>query len=79
MDYNLLMSVTLEHAMTAAANLTKEDQEKVAQVAIDEAKRLSILEGLADVEAGRVVPHNEVKAWLESWGTDHELPPPSCR
>ncbi|MBF0394388.1 MAG: CopG family transcriptional regulator [Alphaproteobacteria bacterium] len=45
---------------------------------MNEAKRLAILEGLADADAGRTVPHAEVKAWLESWGTDHELPPPRC-
>jgi predicted transcriptional regulator len=22
------------------------------------------------------VPHAEVVSWMESWGTDHELPPP---
>lgn len=35
-----------------------------------------IKRGLADVEAGRVVPHAAVKAWIDSWGTDHELPMP---
>ena len=32
-----------------------------------------------EVEAGRFVPHEEVARWLLSWGTDHELPPPSCK
>lgn len=27
---------------------------------------------------GRFVSHEEMTRWLESWGTDHELPPPSC-
>ena len=35
-------------------------------------------EGEADAKAGRVVPHEAVKAWLKSWGTDDELPPPKC-
>jgi predicted transcriptional regulator len=30
----------------------------------------------ADLAAGRVVPHAEVAKWLESWGTEHELPCP---
>jgi predicted transcriptional regulator len=38
-----------------------------------------IKEGLADIEAGRTVPHEEVVAWLESLGTDHELPMPQSR
>ena len=33
-------------------------------------------EGLDDIEAGRVVDSAAVMAWLESWGTDHELEPP---
>ena len=37
-----------------------------------------IREGLADAEAGRVVAHEEVARWLESWGTEDELPPPKC-
>ena len=36
------------------------------------------LEGLADVKAGKVVSHQEVKSWIQSLGTDHELPPPIC-
>lgn len=32
--------------------------------------------GMADAEAGNVVAHEEVVAWLKSWGTPDELPPP---
>ncbi|HTO85002.1 MAG TPA: ribbon-helix-helix protein, CopG family [Methylomirabilota bacterium] len=32
---------------------------------------------LAEVRAGAEgVPHDRIVAWLESWGTDDELPPP---
>lgn len=37
-----------------------------------------IREGLADAEAGRVVSHEEVARWLESWDTKNELPPLKC-
>jgi predicted transcriptional regulator len=30
------------------------------------------------VESGHYVKHEDMKAWLLSWGTDHELPPPRC-
>jgi predicted transcriptional regulator len=30
------------------------------------------------VKAGHYVKHEEMKAWLLSWGTDRELPPPKC-
>ena len=34
-------------------------------------------EGLADIAAGRVIPHAEVSAWLEAWGTPDEKPMPA--
>ena len=38
----------------------------------------SLDEGLADIAAGRTVPAEKVRLWIESLGTDHELPPPEC-
>ncbi|HEX9733069.1 MAG TPA: CopG family ribbon-helix-helix protein [Thermoanaerobaculia bacterium] len=38
----------------------------------------AIREGIADADAGRLVDHDKVSIWLESWGTENELPPPSC-
>ena len=32
--------------------------------------------GLRDLEEGRTIPHEKVKAWVESWGTDKELERP---
>ena len=45
----------------------------------DEAEVLAhIRAGLADFDAGRSVSHERVMEWLDSWGTDHELPVPEC-
>ncbi|MBK5914979.1 CopG family ribbon-helix-helix protein [Rhodocyclus purpureus] len=33
-------------------------------------------EGLADVDAGRVIDHQAVQAWADSLGTDKPLPVP---
>jgi len=33
----------------------------------------------ADIAAGRTVSEAEVDAWIDSLGTDHELPPPYPR
>lgn len=33
-------------------------------------------EAMADIEAGRVIPNDEVCAWLETWGTPDEKPAP---
>jgi predicted transcriptional regulator len=30
------------------------------------------------VKSGHYVRHGDMKAWLLSWGTDQELPPPKC-
>jgi len=30
------------------------------------------------VKSGHYVKHEDMKAWLLSWGTDRELPPPRC-
>lgn len=30
------------------------------------------------VKSGHYVKQEDMKAWLLSWGTDHELPPPKC-
>jgi predicted transcriptional regulator len=30
------------------------------------------------VKSGHYIKHADMKAWLLSWGTDHEMPPPKC-
>jgi predicted transcriptional regulator len=30
------------------------------------------------VKSGHYIPHEDMKAWLLSWGTKQELPPPKC-
>lgn len=73
------MTKLLDHAVTAARALTEEDQNALARVVLDEAKRLAIMEGVADADAGKFIPHEDMKAWAESLGTDNELPLPQCR
>ncbi len=33
-------------------------------------------EGIADADAGRLVPHEDVAAWLDTWGTPQSKPAP---
>ncbi len=40
--------------------------------------RAAMLRGLEDSKAGRMIPIEKVIAWVDSWGTDHELPMPEC-
>ncbi len=44
----------------------------------DNAEEQALLEAEADIVAGRTVPWEDVKRWLESWGAPDELPPPEC-
>ena len=45
----------------------------------DDAAFLAAVEaGRASLDAGRSVPHEDVRRWLLSWGADNELPPPVC-
>lgn len=30
------------------------------------------------IKSGHYIRHEDMKAWLLSWGTDKELPPPRC-
>jgi len=32
--------------------------------------------GLAELQAGEGIPNNRVMEWLDSWGTENELPAP---
>ena len=40
--------------------------------------RAEIRQADRQVRAGHYIKHEDMKAWLLSWGTDHELPPPKC-
>ena len=43
-----------------------------------ERRRAEIREAEREVESGHYVRHDDMKAWLLSWGTKNELPPPKC-
>ena len=47
-------------------------------VADQELLLAELREADADVVAGHYIPHDSMKAWLLSWGTKNELPPPVC-
>ncbi len=80
--------VQLDSAVQAGlAELDEAGQQPVSDVAADiismhidgeNWEREKILEGLADFEAGRSVSQERVVAWLESWGTENELPVREC-
>jgi len=46
---------------------------------IDEAAEAAAdARALKDIREGRLISHEAVKKWLESWGTDNPLPRPKC-
>jgi predicted transcriptional regulator len=47
-------------------------------IADQERMRADIREGDRQVKSGHYVKHEDMKAWLLSWGTNDELPPPKC-
>ena len=47
-------------------------------VAMQEWQLAAIDEGIRAADAGRVVPHDDVVAWVRSWGEPDELPMPKC-
>lgn len=83
------ISVRLDHALddqlsTVAARLDR-SKSWVVEHALKEFIELqlwqfaAIEEGLRDADAGRVVPHEDVVAWVESWGRPDERPMPECK
>ncbi len=42
----------------------------------EEADARRYAEATVDIEAGHVIPNDEVCAWLETWGTPDEKPAP---
>jgi predicted transcriptional regulator len=62
---------------------TRPNMTKVAPSEEDERqrKREAIARGRSDVAAGRVVDHDDVQRWVESWGSEAPLtrPTPKCR
>lgn len=39
----------------------------------------AIRQGMASLKAGRLIKHEDVVAWAESLGTEHELPMPTWK
>ena len=54
-------------------------QALTAWVEQEEERHRLTLAALADVDAGRGVPHDQVKAWAASLSTKTPLPVPTCK
>lgn len=60
-------------AFPKADRAAEEEREREARMlaGVDEA--------IAQLDAGLGIPGEEIEAWVESWDTDNELPPPQPR
>lgn len=47
-------------------------------VSLEEWRLAAIDEGLRAADEGRVASHEDVTAWVRSWGQPGELAPPKC-
>ena len=47
-------------------------------VAVREWHLAAIDEGIKEADAGRLIPHEDVVAWVRSWGQPDELSMPKC-
>ena len=89
MDKTMPVSVRLEpepndQVAAIAAALDRPQSWVIEQavkefVAVQEWQLGAIDEGIRAADAGRVVAHEDVAAWAESWGRPDELPMPKCR
>ncbi len=62
--------------MTQAAPLAKPGETEAERQARDAWEAERIAEARADIAAGRLVDSATVRAWIDSIGTDHEMPVP---
>ena len=57
-----------------------QDMPKLVKTPVSDAEDAEFLaavdEGIADADAGRMIPYQKIRRWLLSWGTENELPPP---
>ncbi len=77
--------IKLKSRLEGLAKSTGSNRSRLAVEALQsyvdeqESQLARIDQGIRDADAGRVVSHEEVKCYLQSWGSDRKLPPPACK
>jgi predicted transcriptional regulator len=75
----------LDEQLTSVAETLDRSRSWVVQQAIKEFIDLqawhlaAIDEGIKEANVGKLIPHEDVVAWIESWGSSDELPIPECK
>ena len=78
---NLAVGDPVEWTLNPAGELALHAPEDAAEALVpeegyEEWKMQQIEAGFAEIDAGNYIEGDKVRAWLQSWGTEHELPPP---
>ena len=53
-------------------------REFIARQSVEDTRWEETLQALSSIRSGKSIPEAEVDAWLESWGTEGELPAPKA-
>src|SRR5438067_9332255 len=67
----------LAHATGRSSNFLISDAVE-SYVADQERMLAEVHQANRHIDAGHYIRHQDMKAWLLSWGTNKELPPPRC-
>ena len=85
-DPSLQLSPELENALSALATrhgksthflINQAVQEYVDRSQLEAKRQAETTDALESVRSGQVVDAETVHAWMESWNTPNELPPPT--
>ncbi len=82
---NVSIDPELDNRLSSVAETLDRPRSWVVEQAIREFVDLqdwhlaAIDEGIKEADAGKLIPHDDVVAWMESWGTPDELPMPECK
>jgi len=77
--------IKLKNRLEGLARSTASNRSQLAAEALEsyvdeqESQLARIDQGIRDADAGRVIPHEKVKRYLQSWGRKRKLPPPVCK
>jgi predicted transcriptional regulator len=75
----------LRKRLEGLARMTARNRSRLAVEALEsyvdeqEEQLARIDQGIHDADAGRVVSHEKVKRYLQSWGSKRKLLPPRCK
>lgn len=77
--------IKLKNRLNDLAKSSAKSRSRLAVEALEsyvdeqELQLAKIDQGIRDADAGRLVPHSEVKRYLQSWGSKRKLSPPACK